>query len=116
MDSVELRVVDFGSEKAVASEDGMGLYAVIRDELRSGHSVLLDFDGVYTLTSAFLNAAIGQLLATYTPDELRAKVLIKSDDQDALRLIRRVVERAKDYFDDPDRHVAFRNDVVDAAG
>lgn len=49
----------------VSSEDGATLCALIREPLDRQETVTLDFTGVTTLTSLFLNNAIGCLYATY---------------------------------------------------
>lgn len=108
------RVIDFGSDQAVSAEDGEALHAEIRRALAAGDNVALDFEGVTALTSLFLNASVGQLLAEYSTDELTERVKILSDDQEVLRLIRRVVERAKEYFANPQEQAARAAQLAEA--
>lgn len=49
----------------VTSEDGAKLCALIREALGHQETVTLDFTGVRTLTSLFLNNAIGCLYASH---------------------------------------------------
>ena len=62
-----------GSPLCVASNDGQKVYNRLAAAIQDGRSVALSFHNVTTLTSAFLNAAIG------------------------------VVDTAKQYFKDPRR-------------
>jgi hypothetical protein len=46
----------------ITLEDGQKIYDAMISELRSGHSIELDFRGVRIVAPPFLNAAIGQLM------------------------------------------------------
>ncbi|MCL5126448.1 MAG: STAS-like domain-containing protein [Deltaproteobacteria bacterium] len=50
-----------GSPLCVASDDGEKVYERIRKAIKQGRSVALSFMNITSLTSAFLNTAIGQL-------------------------------------------------------
>ena len=69
---------------------------------RTGH-VVLSFLNVSTLTSAFLNTAVGQLYGEF--DENHIRELLKAEDMEAedRALLKRVVDTAKLYFKDPER-------------
>jgi hypothetical protein len=103
--AVELRIVDIaGTTSCVASEDGEKVHHAIVEALRRGEVVRLSFAGVEDLTSAFLNAAVGQLYnGEFTEQYIRAHIAPPKDaSQDDLFLLKRVVERAKDFFRNPD--------------
>lgn len=59
---------------------------------------------ITSLTSAFLNAAIGQLYVEFTEDQIRANLTVKDIEQDDLALLKRVVETAKAFFKNPEFH------------
>ena len=92
-----------GSPLCVASEDGQMVYDRIAGALREGKSVMVSFLNVTSLTSAFLNAAIGQLYDTRTAEEIRSKVTVQDIQPDDRALLKRVVDTAKEYFKDPER-------------
>jgi hypothetical protein len=94
-----------GSSLCVAASDGQKVFAEIEDAIRSGKCVCLSFQGVDDLTSAFLNSAVGQLYGKYSEQEIKAKLSIKEDSAapEDLRLLKRVTDRAKDFFKNPDR-------------
>ena len=92
-----------GSPLCVASGDGQKVYDRLSTALENERSVVLSFYNVTTLTSAFLNAAIGQLYGTFSEEEVRAQLKVEDMEQDDLALLKRVVDNAKLYFKDPKR-------------
>ena len=103
-----------GSSLCVASSDGQKVYDRIADALKADRSVILSFRNVTTLTSAFLNAAIGQLYGTFCEEKIRSRLDVEDIDPDDRELLRRVVENAKLYFKDRQRFdQAFRETLED---
>ena len=100
-----IRVFDIvGGPLCVSSEDGQKIHDKIAPLLREGYNVVVSFDRVETLISAFLNAAIGQLYGEFGEEEIRASFTVKDMSQEDLSLLKRVVDNAKIYFSDPDRY------------
>lgn len=92
-----------GSGLCVASDDGQKVHDDIAEALRRGLKVKLSFQNVQTLTSAFLNAAIGQLYGEFAEEQIKSSLTITALDRDDMALLRRVVETAKQYFKEADR-------------
>ena len=92
-----------GSPLCVASDDGQRVYERIANAFKEERNVTLSFLNVSSLTSAFLNAAIGQLYGSFTEDQIRAQLKVKDMQPDDLALLKRVVDTAKEYFKDPRR-------------
>lgn len=92
-----------GSPLCVASSDGQKVYERLVSALKKGKSVMLSFNNVSTLTSAFLNAAIGQLYGEFNEAQIRALLKVKDMQSEDLALLKRVVETAKEYFKDSER-------------
>ncbi|MFH1075272.1 MAG: STAS-like domain-containing protein [Pseudomonadota bacterium] len=90
-----------GSPLCVASSDGQKVYERLASVLKENRSVMLSFYNVSTLTSAFLNAAIGQLYGEFSEEQIRALLKVQDMQPDDLALLKRVVETAKQYFKDP---------------
>ena len=66
------------------------------------------------ITSAFLNTAIGQLYGKYSEEQIKAGLLPPGDmDKDDLLLLKRVVERAKEYFKDAQRYDKDRQEILE---
>jgi hypothetical protein len=92
-----------GSNYCIASDDGEKVHKAILEAFEKGYKVKLSFEGIEDLTSSFLNAAVGQLYGEYEESQIKSLFLppvdISSDD---LELLKRVVERAKEFFRNPD--------------
>ncbi|MCZ7667862.1 MAG: STAS-like domain-containing protein [Chloroflexi bacterium] len=61
----------------------------------------LSFHNVTTMTSAFLNTAIGQLYGVFSEEQMRGWLKVQDMQPDDLALLKRVVDTAKLYFKDP---------------
>jgi hypothetical protein len=93
-----------GSGVCVAAEDGEKVYQVIREALEKGENVTLSFKGIEDLTSVFLNAAIGPLYGQFSEEFLKTHMNPPRDaSQQDLDTLKRCVERAKEYYRDPER-------------
>jgi len=92
-----------GSPLCVASDDGQRVHDRIDAAFREGVRVTVSFQNVTSLTSAFLNAAMGQLYGSFSEDEIRAKLKVKDLEPEDRALLKRVVDTAKAYFKDPER-------------
>lgn len=92
-----------GSSLCVASGDGQKVFERLFTAFEADKNVVLSFHNVTTLTSAFLNAAIGQLYGKFNEDQIRSLLKVEDAEQDDLVLLKRVVENAKRYFKDPER-------------
>lgn len=92
-----------GSPLCVASGDGQKVYDRLAAALKEERRVMLSFHNVTTLTSAFLNAAIGQLYGAFSEEQIRSLLKVQDMQPDDLALLKRVVETAKQYFKDPQR-------------
>lgn len=102
-----------GSPLCVAAGDGQKVYDRLAAAIREGRRVTLSFHNVSTLTSAFLNAAVGQLYGEFGEEQIRAFLAVQDIAQDDLALLKRVVETAKAYFKNPQR---FEQAVRDELG
>jgi hypothetical protein len=92
-----------GSPLCVSSEDGQRVYDRIESALKEERQIVLSFQNITSLTSAFLNTAIGQLYSTFSEEKIRGGVKVSDMESDDLVLLKRVVETAKAYFRAPDR-------------
>ena len=90
-----------GNSLCVASSDGQNVFERLEAALEKERRVTLSFRNVTTLTSAFLNAAIGQLYGKFSEEKIRSLLNVQDMAQDDMALLKRVVETAKQYFKDP---------------
>jgi hypothetical protein len=114
-ETVEIRVFELvGSPLCVASDDGEKVFHQIIDILNNkGHTVEVSFINVESLTSAFLNSAIGQLYGKFPEDKIRESLKVSDMSQEDLALLKRVVDTAKEYFRDPERVKEARRKVLE---
>ncbi|MDD4579112.1 MAG: STAS-like domain-containing protein [Methanothrix sp.] len=100
----EIRLTEIvGSELCIASEDGQKAHDSIKRALVKGKRVKISFKNVDDLTSAFLNSAIGQLYGEFSDDELKSKLSVADASNEDLVLLKRVINRAKEFFRDKER-------------
>jgi hypothetical protein len=92
-----------GSPLCVASDDGQKVFLRLAASLKEGQPVILSFKNVSSLTSAFLNAAIGPLYGRFGESEIRKNLSITDMDPNDRTRLKRVVDTTKAYFDDPVR-------------
>lgn len=99
---------------AVSTEDGNKIFNRIDSEFQKGNQVILNFSNIKLLISAFLNAAIGQLYSKYKSNYLNANLSIVNLSNDDLLILKKVIERAKEYFLDRDAFEGtVNNEIVD---
>jgi STAS-like domain of unknown function (DUF4325) len=82
----------------VDSDEGAALGRRIRDGLSTDDSVMLDFEGVGTLTSSFLNAAIGCLYSSFSADELKRRLLWRGLDETDEGILQLVMKKATLFY------------------
>lgn len=103
-----------GGSLCVSADDGRRLHDKIVPLLRQSTPVVLSFERVELMISAFLNAAIGQLygeLSYESVDDLLSPKNLSSDDVD---MWKQVIENAKVYFERPeDLDRAWREEIGD---
>ncbi|WP_125763426.1 STAS-like domain-containing protein [Companilactobacillus hulinensis] len=85
------------SPLAVNTKQGKEVFEVIEKELGKQNVVDVDFSGLTTITTAFLNLSIGKLYSLDEPRELNKRVKILSDSLTVFQKqkIQRVMENAK---------------------
>ena len=100
---ITVRVYDIiGGPLCVSTDDGQRLHDKIIPHLKEGTSIVLSFERIDTLISAFLNAAIGQLYGELPEDRIRELLSVRDMAADDVEILKRVVENAIAYFSSPD--------------
>src|SRR5258708_2633896 len=101
VNEIIVRVFDIvGGPLCVSADDGQAVHDKIAPLLREGRKVVVSFEKVDTLISAFLNAAIGQLYGEFTAEKIRELLSVRDISPEDMVLLRRVVENAIRYFAD----------------
>ncbi|MFA6450873.1 MAG: STAS-like domain-containing protein [bacterium] len=92
-----------GRSLCMSSDDGEKVYKEIVKTLHDGQKVALSFEGAEVI-SAFLNVAVGQLYnGQFAEDFISSNIRPINAPPDDLHLLKRVVERAKVFYKDPER-------------
>jgi hypothetical protein len=113
-DSITVKVFEIvGNGFCVSADDGQKVHDQIAIALREGKKVNLSFLNVESLTSAFLNAAIGQLYGEFSEEQIRTGLSVKDMSNDDIALLIRVVDTAKQYFKYPERFKKAREEVLE---
>jgi hypothetical protein len=100
----EIRLTEIvGSDLCIASEDGQKVHDAIKKALQEEKRIQISFKNVDDLTSAFLNSAIGQLYGEFSEDQLRDSLTVSDASYEDLLLLKRVIQRAKEFFKDQER-------------
>jgi hypothetical protein len=92
-----------GSDLCIASEDGQKVHDAIKKALQEEKKIRISFKNVDDLTSAFLNSAIGQLYGEFSEDDLKDSLAVSDVSHEDLLLLKRVIQRAKEFFKDKER-------------
>lgn len=93
-----------GGGICVSATDGHKVYEQVRREVLARNTVVLSFSGVSRMTTAFLNAAVGQLYGEFGEDVVRKQLAPPRDYEPwHLARLKLVVDRAKVYFTSKER-------------
>ena len=87
-----------GNPLCVASSDGQKLHDRLAAALNQGCRVSLSFRNISTLTSAFLNAAVGQLYGAFDEQRIRALLKVEDMEVDDVALLKASSRRPSDIF------------------
>src|SRR5690554_1613932 len=63
-----------GGGICVSASDGHRVYGEIAKHVAAGDRVVLSFSGITRMTTAFLNAAVGQLYSEFSEQDIRARL------------------------------------------
>lgn len=99
MENINIAAI-IGGNIAVSTSDGEIVFSNLSEQLKEKESVSLDFANISILTTAFLNAAIGQLYSgnNYTPKFLNDHLQIVNVRDIDKPLFSLVINRAKEYY------------------
>ena len=79
-------------ENCESIDDGGKLYQPLIEEMKNGRTVELDFTGVRSVITPFLNASIGKLLDLFEKETLMEKLILCHISPDHLRRINEFID------------------------
>jgi len=89
---MRVKIEELVGENCESIDDGGRLYQAIHTELQNGAAVELDFTGVRSVITPFLNASIGKLLDSFEKETLMEKLVLCHISQDHLRRINEFID------------------------
>lgn len=92
-----------GNAFCVEADDGEKIFHQISKAFKNEKKVVLSFQNVEMLTSAFLNTAIGQLYRDFSEITIKENLSVIQLDGIELSLLKRVIDTAKLFYNDPER-------------
>lgn len=103
------------SNIAVATDAGDKVFNELIAGFDAGEKVRLDFDGISIISTAFLNAAIGQLYSQgkYDSSFLNNSLKFVNIQPEDRPLFVMVITRAKEYFANKERFDDHSNQIFD---
>ncbi len=108
-----VKVIEITGENAVAQGDGQKVYELVRERLKSGHELQLDFQGIKVFASPFFNAAIGQLLKDFGADDLNRRLKFDHLSSVGHEVLKRVIENSKRYFSSSESYKVAQTEVME---
>ena len=98
---MNIHVIDWVGDRATDMKQGDQIYDLILEGFKKKEVVHVDFSGMKTVLSTFLNNAIGTLYKDYTSEELNNNLKIENLCDDDMFILRRVTQRAKEFYSHP---------------
>lgn len=87
-----------GSMNAISTDEGNLLFQRLDTALGKDIKVTISFKEIKLITTAFLNAAFGQLYAKYESEKLNSTLEIIDITDSDLQILKKVTASAKEYF------------------
>lgn len=114
MERTTINIVNaIGDFYGVEAEDGQKVYELIRKAIDGDHKVILSFQNIEMLTTAFLNSAIGQLYRDYSDIQIKNCLQVADISDSGKVALKRVVDTAKLFYKDPDALRRSIDDIID---
>lgn len=99
-EKVKIKIIETaGGNCCVAACDGQKVHDRIAEAFRKNRKVELSFAENDELTPAFLNSAVGQLYGTFQAELIEKNLSFTDIDSEDEIVLKRVMERAKEYFE-----------------
>jgi hypothetical protein len=103
MEQFTLSIVNtIGDMFGVEAEDGEKVYQLIKKAFGENKKVVLSFQNIEMLTTAFLNTAVGQLYKDFSEAFIREHLQVAEISDSGKVALKRVVDTAKLYYKDPE--------------
>ena len=96
MENITINIVNtIGDVYGVEAEDGQKVFELIFKAFNDKKKVILSFQNIEMLTTAFLNTAVGQLYKDLTEDFIKENLSVSDISESGKVALKRVVDTAK---------------------
>lgn len=103
MEEVTISIVNtIGDVYGVEAGDGQKVFELIVKAFTDQKKVMLSFENMEMLTTAFLNTAVGQLYKDFSEDFIKGNLQVSHISDSGKVALKRVVDTAKLYYKDPE--------------
>lgn len=103
MEKININIVNtIGDVYGVEAEDGQKVFELIVKAFNDEKKVMLSFQNIEMLTTAFLNTAVGQLYKDYIESYIKENLSVSDISDSGKVALKRVVDTAKLYYKDPE--------------
>lgn len=100
-DKITIRIYDeVSGDAAISVTDGDAIFKKIDAAISNELIVVLDFQNVNLIITAFLNACIGQLYSKYSSEQLNRHLKLENIRPEDKHLFNKAIKIAKEYFAD----------------
>lgn len=84
--------------QGITADEGKKIYNKIITSFKNGEVVVLNFENLELLTTAFLNVVIGNLYAKYSSEEIKKMLVLKGYSESIAMRIKNVTDTAKQFY------------------
>jgi len=99
--TIQIQVANIiGDVYAVEAEEGQKVYEIVKKAFEENRKVILSFLNIEMMTTAFLNAAIGQLYSDFSEETVKERLRVENISESGKVLLKRVVDTAKLFYND----------------
>ena len=100
MNEITLSIKELVGSKAIENSEGEKIRILISNHIKRGNNVVVDFKGVTSILSLFLNPAIGDLYGDFSEEQVKNQLRIENLPPEYIETFKRVVDRAKEFYKD----------------
>lgn len=87
-----------GHHDAISIDDGEKIYSKIKKLMENGYNIILDFNNITHIITAFLNIAYGRLFGQFDSKLIEKHIKFENISDEDLQTIKRVRNNAIHYF------------------
>lgn len=100
------------SPSALTQEQGEKIYKIISDSIDAKKEIVLDFSGIESMISPFLNIAVGKLYGAYSSAAINSYLKFYNFPESKLSTLKVVIANAKKFYENKEDYASTVKDVI----